>query len=256
METMEEYKVIRIVNEEPEFCEGQRANVLVDYFILCEEGSKLFGKNIYELEVCGMNLVNWVARACEHRPRVINVRSGDDALAVVRNYINPEAEYSVVLYADTPLVNKSHILDLVEFVDRRRMNVCKLKRGFVLKNEYIKYNDEFYSIDEYDFASNDFMQVTNEDDFSEVKSALSKKVIDFHKRNGVYFENENTVSIDSNVQIGKNTKLASGVSIIRGAVVSENCVIDKNVKVSGSTVGEKVKIGHNSLVVDSIVKNG
>jgi bifunctional N-acetylglucosamine-1-phosphate-uridyltransferase/glucosamine-1-phosphate-acetyltransferase GlmU-like protein len=252
---MEEYKVVRIVNEEPEFWEGQRSNAQVDYFILCEEGDKLFGKNVYELEVCGINFVNWVARACAVRPRVINIRKNENVLEVVKSYINSDAEYSVVLYADTPLVNRAHILDLIEFVDRRRMNVCKLKRGFVFKNEYIKYNDEFYSIDEYDFASSDFVSVKNAEDFTEVKKVLTQKIIDFHKKNGVQFENENTVSIDANVQIGEKTKIASGVRISKGSILAENCVIDRNAKISGSTVGEKARVGDNSIIIDSIVKD-
>ena len=59
METMEEYKMVRIINEEPEFCEVAENNFAVDYFILCEEGHSLFGKNIYDLQICGMSLLNW-----------------------------------------------------------------------------------------------------------------------------------------------------------------------------------------------------
>ena len=71
METMEEYKVVRIINEEPEFCEGVRSNAVVDYFILCEESNRLFGQGVYGLEVCGMSFANWVARACVSKPRFL-----------------------------------------------------------------------------------------------------------------------------------------------------------------------------------------
>ena len=255
METMEEYKVVRIVNEEPEFCEGQRSNAIVDYFIICEESKRLYGQCVYDLEVCGMNFVNWVARACESKPRVIKVYGDEDVLDVIRPYVNRESDYSVVLFADTPLVNKAHLLDLIEFIDRKRMNICKLKRGFVFRNDYIEYNDEFYCVDEYDFASDDFLVVENNETFDEVKNKLSKKVIEFHKRNGILFENENTVTIDANAQIGEFTKISSGVSVVKGSKIASNCVIGNNVKISSSIVGENVKVRDNSLIYDSIIKN-
>ena len=255
METIEEYKVVRILNDEPEFCEGQKANVLVNFFILCEEGKFVLGQNVHELEICGMNLVNWVSRACESRPKVLMMRNDSDIISVIRPYVDNQADYSVVLFADTPLVSKSHLDDLIEFVDRRRMNVCKLKRGFVFKNEYIQYNDEFYSIDEYDFASDDFLVVEDSESFAQAKSRLSKRIVDFHKRNGVQFEDENLVSIDANVKIGVGTKIASGVSVLKGAQIAENCIIERNVKVSGSTVGAGTRLGENAMVVDSIVKD-
>ena len=255
METMEEYKVVRIINEEPEFCEGQRSNSIADYFIICEEDKNLYGQKIYDLEICGMSLVNWVARACTVKPRVIKVSGDEDVLDVIRPYVNEESDYSVVLYADTPLVNKAHILDLIEFLDRKRMNFCKLKRGFIFRNDYIRYNDEFYSVDEYDFDSDDFMVVDNTDMFDDAKRLLTKKVINFHKNNGVHFENENTVTIDANVQIGHGTRLLSGANIVKGSRISSNCVIGTNVKVSGSIIGMNVKIKDNTLVYDSIVKN-
>ncbi len=254
METMEEYKTIRIINDEPEFCEGQKPEVLADFFILCEE-EKLFGQNIYELKICGMSLVNWVVRVCGKQPKILKVQKGDDALEKIRPYIDGCVEYSVVFYADTPLLNKSHILDLLEFVDRKRMNVCKLKRGFVLRNDYFLDNEDFYSIDEYDFSSNDFLQVQDFDTFGKAKEVLSQKIIDFHRRNGVKFENEKTISIDANVKIGEFSKIDSGVSLLNGSILGNNCVVGKNTKISGSKLGENIKIGDNSMVIDSIIKN-
>ena len=255
METIEEYKVVRIINEEPEFCEGHKANVLVNFFILCEEGKTVLGQNVHELEICGVSLINWVSRVCDDRPKILPIQTDGDVISTIRPYVDYHADYSVVLFADTPLINKSHLEDLIEFVDRRRMNVCKLKRGFVFKNEYIQYNDEFYSIDEYDFASDDFLVVNDSESLALAKNVLSKRIVDFHKRNNVQFENENMVNVDANVQIGEGTKIASGVSIVRGAQVAQNCNIERNANISGSTIGGNSRIGDSSSIVDSIVKN-
>ena len=255
METMEEYKVVRIINEEPEFCEVEDANVSANFFILCEEGNKLFGRDIFDLQICGMSLVNWVVRVCGKQPKILKVQKGANALDIVRPYVELNAEYSVVFYADTPLLNKSHISDLLSFVDRKRMNVCNLKRGLVFRNDYIKETDAIYSIDEYDFASNDFFVVESSESFEFVKNVLTKKLVDYHKKNGVFFENENTITIDANTEIGKGTRILSGASIVGGTNIGCNSEISRNAVVLGSCVGNSSHIGIGSVVVKSILKD-
>ena len=255
METMEEYKTIRIINEEPEFCAGEKTNAKVDYFILCEEGKALFGKNIYDVQVCGMSLLNWVVRACGAQPKILNVENGADALSSIRPYLDFDADYSVIFYADTPLLNKNHISDLLSFVERKRMYVCVFKRGFVFRNEFVRDNDEFYSVDEYDFASNDFFVVNNLEDFSFAKENLEKKVFSFHKRNGVYFENEASSVVDANTEIGDLSVVLSCSSIVKGSKIGKNSYISKNATISGSTVGANAVIGTGVMILNSIIKD-
>lgn len=255
METMEEYKVVRILNEEPEFMENANPNVRADYFILCEEGNCLFGSNVYDLQIAGMSVLNWVVRACSKQPKILKIEKDADVLEVIKPYIDESFDYSVVLYADTPLANKNHISDLLDFVQKKQMSVCKLNRGFVFRNDYISETDEFYSVDEYDFASNDFLTVNDFETFEEVKKVLNKKVFDFNKRNGVYFENEQTINIDAGSDIGKLSKIASNCSVINGTILGENCVINKNSVLTGSKLGGNVKIGTNVTIINSIIKD-
>lgn len=255
METMEEYKIVRILNEEPEFCEGGFQDVKADYFILCEEGNCLFGSNVYDLSIAGMSMLNWVVRACVKQPKILKVEQGHNVLDVIKPYLDEDSEYTVVFYADTPLLNKSHVSDLLDFVQRKQMNVCKLKRGMILKNDYILENSEFYSVDEYDFASKDFFEVKDCESFESAKKILTKKVLNFNKNNGVYFENEQTVNIDANTEIGKLSKIASNSSVLNGTSLGENCIINKNTIVSGSKIGKNVKLGSGAYIEASIIKD-
>ena len=255
METMEEYKVVRIINEEPEFYEAQEINFAVDYFILCEEGNSLFGKNIYDLQICGMSLLNWVVRVCGRQPKILKVNKNVNALEIVKPYIDMSAEYSVVFYADTPLLNKKHITDMLGFIDRKRMNVCRFKRGLAFRNDYIKENGEIYSIDEYDFASNDFYVVETSENFEYAKNMLSKKVLDYHKKNGVLFENESSVTVDANTEIGACSRVLSNASIINGTKIGRNVVVQKNAMISGSTIGNDSYVGNNTIIDKSIVRD-
>lgn len=256
METMEEYKVVRIINEEPEFCETEQSNVSASFFILCEEGKKIFGKNVFDLQICGMSLVNWVVRVCGKQPKILQIQNGADAIDVVKPYIDSDTDYSVVFYADTPLLNKSHINDLLSFIDRKRMNVCKFKRGLAFRNDYISENDEIYSIDEYDFASNDFFVIDSSESFEFAKNVLTKKVLDYHKKKGVYFENENTITVDANTEIGEKTRILSGACIVGGTKIGSGSEISRNAVVCGSTVGNNSRVGVNSFVDKSILKDG
>ena len=212
MEMVETETNIVVLNEQPEFSASSEEEVSANYFILCEENAETaLSKNVYDFKIAGMSILNWVVRACETQPVILKVSEGDDVLSAIKPHIGG-AEYSVVLYANTPLVNKGHLKDLLCYVSRKRMNACKLKKGYVFKNEYISHVDEIYSIDTHDFASNDFYEVKNYDDLSYVQDILSKKVINYHKKNGVYFDNPNFVTIDATTDIGYASTIASGLT--------------------------------------------
>lgn len=255
METMEEYKVVRILNEEPEFCEGSFEQIEANYFIICEEGNCLFGDNVFDLQIAGMSVLNWVVRACAKQPKILRGSPSQDALEIIKPYVDASVEYSVILYADTPLLSKNHIFDLLDFVQRKQMNVCKLKRGVIFKNDYILENSEFYSVDEYDFASKDFFQIKDVKAYEEAKCVLVKKVLDYNKRNGVYFENEQCINVDANTEIGKLSKFATNVSVSKGSNIGENCLVNKNTTISGSKIGRSVVIGANCQIEASIIKD-
>jgi bifunctional N-acetylglucosamine-1-phosphate-uridyltransferase/glucosamine-1-phosphate-acetyltransferase GlmU-like protein len=162
----------------------------------------------------------------------------------------------VVLYANTPLLNKGHIKDLLGFVSRKHMNACKLKKGYVLKNDYIVGVDDLYSIDTYDFASNDFFEVKNHGDLSLVQEILEKKVLSYHKKNGVYFENESQVAIDATTEIGYASVVSAGARILNHSSIATNTKIGANAVVSNSKLGEDVVVGFGAVIEGCVVKNG
>ena len=255
METIEEYENVRILNDEPEFVAGEKDDVKAEFFILCEENDSVVpNKRVCDCKICGMSILNWVVRACVSQPKVLNFSAEASVIQTIKPYIDDSADYSVVLFADTPLLNRTHLSDLLSFVSKRRMNVCKLKRGYVFSNEYIKENDEIFSVDEYDFASNDFFIVQTIDDLSKAQEILNKKVLDYHKKNGVYFESEQNVCVDANTEIGYGSEIASGVALTNCAKLGQNVKLQKNVIISGSKVEDDAKVGLGAMVIDSIVK--
>ena len=256
METIETYDNVRILNDEPEFIVCDKSNVSAEFFILCEENSgEIVNKNVYDCKICGMSVLNWVVRACISQPKILKTESEDDIIGVIRPYIDTSVKYSVVLFANTPLLNRMHISDMLAFVDRRGMNVCKLKHGYVFRNDYIKDNDSIYSVDEYDFASNDFFEIKTNEDLSYATEILTKKILDYHKKNGVYFENEKNLSVDANTEIGCGAEISSGDILTNGTKIGKEVKIAKNAIISGSKIGDESKIGLGAIIIDSIVKN-
>lgn len=245
-----------IVDEEPEFIAETDENISASYFIVCEPTKQsVLDKNIYEYEVCGMSSLNWVARACESQPVVLRGEDDENLIRLIRPYAN-STEYSVVLFANTPLVNKQHLKDLLGYVDRKNMNACKLKKGYIFRNDYILRNEEIYSVDTYEFSTDDFFEVNTLEDISLAQEALSKKVLSYHMLHGVYFERPEVGSVDATSEIGYNTTVESNVSIIKNSTVGDACVLKEDSIVKRSKIGDNVVLGEGSFVISSVIKEG
>ncbi len=256
MEMIETESNVVVLNEQPEFSTAEQENVSASFFVLCEENDDSnFSQNIYDYKVAGMSILNWVIRACDKEPVILKVSEGDNVIETIRPYLE-NTDYSVVLYASTPLLNKGHIKDLLGFVARKRMNACKLKKGFVFKNDYIVNVDDMYSIDTYDFASNDFFEIKNQADISLVQDILEKKVLAYHKKNGVYFENESHVVVDATTEVGYSSVLGAGAKVLNHSSIENNVKIGANSVISNSKIGEDVEIGLNVVIDGCVVKGG
>ena len=244
-----------IVNNHHDFIENDDNDVSANYVILCEENTDSeLPKAIYEYTISGLSLAEWVAMACESKPSYVTVYKGEKFLNSIKPYIG-DKEYTVVLYADTPLVSKTHLKDLLGFVSRKRLNVCKLKRGFILKNDYIAEVDEIYSSLVYDLSSNDFFEVKTFNDIDKVKGTLQRRMFNYHKKNGVIFESQENTIIDANVKIGYGSIIAGGVSLLQNTVIGKNVTIDANAVINNSKIEDNSKVSMGTIIENSILKN-
>ena len=256
MEEIEELDNYIVVDEEPEFVAEAEEDISATFFILCENSSQEnLVKNIYEYEICGMTALNWVARACGSQPVVLRANEGENVIKLIRPYVK-NTEYSFVLYANTPLVNKQHLKDLLSFANRKHMNACKLKKGYIFRNDYILSNDEIYSVDTYEFSTDDFFEVNSLEDLAYAQGYLAKKVLSYHMQHGVYFESPDVVSVDASSEIGYATRLGSNASVVKNSTVGVNCEIKEDSVIKGSKLGDDVSIGEGAFVISSIIKDG
>lgn len=257
MEVIEKVKTNCImVDSQPEFVSGAEESVSANFFVLCEDVlAENLQKNIYEYEICGESLIDWVQRACITRPMVLRCTDEDEIISLIRPYIS-NAEYSVVLFANTPLVNKQHLIDLLSFVKVKHMSACKLKKGYIFRNEYIQTVNEIFSVDEYDFSSGDFYEVTDLKSLDVAREVLLCRLVDFYNQKGIVFENSNNISIDANSEIGYFSKIGNNVSIINKSKVGTNCEILTNSTISNSKIDDDIIIGAGAIIENSVIKQG
>jgi len=81
--------------------------------------------------------------------------------------------------------------------------------------------------------------INDRQDLADCARALRKRVNSGHLKNGVTLQDPDTAYIDEGVQIGRDTEIGPVVSLC-----------------GASRVGEGVRIGQGSVIVDSIIGNG
>ena len=251
MEILETESNVVVLNVQPEFTVKTKEKCNADYFILCDSDLKIDTKSAL---IAGVPIENWVIRACETSPKILPYKKGENVLEIIKPYIS-DADFSVVLFSNTPLITKGHIRDLLWFVTSKRMNVCNLKKGFVFNNSYISSVDEVYSVDTYDFSSKDFFEVNTVDDMAEAENYLQNRIIDYHTKKGVSFESVKNLRIDASVEIGAGTNVLSGARLIGNTSIGVNVKIGENVVIKNAKIGNDVVIEDNSVIIGSIVKD-
>lgn len=246
---------IVLMNEQPEFVVGDEEKVSARYFVICEKttGQDL-PKNVCDCVVAGLSLAEWVSRACPESPTIINIAEGEDAVEAVRPYATG-AEYAVILFASTPLLVQGHINDMLGFVNRKHLSACKLKKGYIFRNDYLRRSGEIYSIDTYDFSSMDFFEVNNCADLGRAARHLLKRLQDYHTKNQVELRGVN-IGLDASVEIGFGTTICSGASVTLGSIVGSGVYIGSNAVLENCKVANDVTIGNGAVIRGSVIKSG
>lgn len=218
-------------------------NVSVDCIVLLEDSKEIFSQNqSYNLDILGVKMHEYVVRACPVTPTLLEYDSrSQSVLSAIKPHLK-DAEYTLVLFSDTPLITKKNILNILDFARAKGLNVCPLTRGYVFKTEYIKRVDEIFSPTTYYFEEEDFLVARSFRQFSVITEMLKNRIIDFHLANGVYIKDPNTLYIESNVKIGKGTIIESFVSLCGDTVIGENAKIGRKSELVNAKVGSGSEI--------------
>ena len=246
-ETTGDFLDLKIISEGKEpyakSIKRDQENVSVNCIVLLEDSKEFNAENgSYNLDVLGLKMYEYVVKACPETPVLIHFDHEKQTVADVIKPFLREAEYTLVLFSDTPLITKKNILNILDFVKTKGLNVCPLTRGYVFKTDYIRRVDEIYSPSVYYFDEEDFMMALSYRQLYLITEMLKNRIVDFHSQNGVYFKDPSSLYIEANVTIGKGTVVGSFVSLSGDTVVGENVKIGNNSELKNAKVGNDAEI--------------
>jgi len=226
-------------------------DISISCIVLLEDSKQMQVKEkSYNLEVLGNPMFQYVVRACPTVPLCVEFdHQTGDVFEVVKKHLR-NTEYTLVLYSDTPLVTKSNILNILDFVVTKGLNVCKLTRGWVFKNDYIKRVDQVYAPSTYYFEEEDFMMAVTYKQLYIITETLKNRIISYHMQNGVYFKSPDTTYIEANVAID------SGVTIDAFTSLAGNTEIGKNVQIGARSTLKDAKVFDGAIIDGALINGG
>ena len=207
-------------------------------------------------DLCGKKMIEWVQMATSGCQQKI-IDEPEDVLSAVK----PLAEgfdFVAVFYSDTPLLERNTFCEIMNYFSTQRLNVMRLSRGFVFKTEYLQTAKMLMSQGTVSFGKDDFVVVDNAEKVSFAFEKLNKRILDYHKQNGVVFFGENTVFVDADVEIEPGTVVYPNNTIKGESYIGKNVILESGNYIFDTIVCdeafvcqsylEKSKIGQGKVV--------
>lgn len=212
-------------------------------------------KRSFEYRICGKTMTEWVCMACAECPIFeIETTADRDLLDTIRPHLS-DKKYTAVLYADTPLLERKTFLGILDYVKQKRMNVCKLDRGYIFVTEYLRTAERIYSsINANLDIKDDFLRVFDMDTFAHAQQVLKNRVLAFHLAHGVEILDMASTNIDADVMIAQNTVIYPNNTILGHSVIGENTLLFPSNTIINSQIGNNCKI-YNSVIDRSKIRD-
>lgn len=200
-------------------------------------------KRSFDHRICGKTLTEWVCMACADCP-ILEIEASQDAdlLDTIRPHLS-DKKYTAVLYADTPLLERKTFLGLIDYAKQKRMNVCKLERGYIFVTDYLRTAERIYSSVSTNLnIEDDFMRVCDMQSFLHAQEVLKNRVLGFHLAHGVEILDCASTNIDADVMIAKNTTIYPANTILGRSVIGENSVLLPGNVIIESQIGDGCRL--------------
>lgn len=152
------------------------------------------GKSTYDIKLLGKSMLDWVKSACPVQPIVKKVDSDFEVLHEIKDLLT-DSEWTIVLFSDTPLLTNDTLEKSFSFAEENGLNVCKLKRGYIFKTDYVRRIEDIYGVENCSINSEDFLVADSFVSISKVSTILKNRIIDYHMRSGVFIMDRNSTYI-------------------------------------------------------------
>ena len=216
----------------------------------------LGNRKSFDYSLWGKTLTEWVSLAFDTCPILeLETTASSDILYTIKPYLS-DKKYTAVFYADTPLLQRKNFLNIIDYVKTKRMNVCKLERGYVFVTDYLRTAEKLYSSTSanLDFKD-DFLLVCDMDSLSRASTILKDRILKYHLEHGVQILDTNWTSIDADVIIGENVTIYPE-NILQGkTIIGDNVVLQAGNTIINSQIGDNCKIIH-SVIDRSKIRDG
>lgn len=235
--------------EKPEIETKQTEKKLSVIILLTKNSAFVGNEKPWELKLLGKSMKEWVTMSCNnYRIRYVEYDGKQDVVEVAKQNLD-DTEYTMVLYSDTPLIRKKTVEEILDYCFVKNMSVCKLTRGYVFNNEFLKNADKIYTAEPQYFDEEDFMTVYNLKQLMLIEDILKNRVMSFHLKNGVRIIDGGSVSIDADVTIKSGTVIYPNNRIFGKTYIGNNVILYPN------NIIENCYIDDNSSIEFSVVKN-
>ncbi len=211
------------------------------------------------IELFGKTMEQWVSLAVQGPVVCVEEDSSLTVPQLIRSHLDPQFEYTVVLYSDTPLITAKTVSQAIADAKDTNATVIRMTRGFVFRTDFVAGVDKIYTEQTHFYNEEDFVTVFSFQQLALVREFMRNRILAYHMDRGVYVEDMASTFIGSGVSIGKgvrigpnnvlsgNTVLKDGVRLYEGngitdAVLDEGCVVTKS-QIVHSYVGKGTVVG-------------
>jgi len=206
-------------------------------------------------KILGLTCTEWLQRELKGYPLYVlnpsnNENIREKIIPCVQNY-----DYFILIYNNTPFITKELVNNVIEYVWFKNSNACKLYSGAVYKSKYYLTNNEIVYDNFYMQNQDLFAFVENTEQIAFAEKYFSKKIITTYQKNGVIFENPNSVIISPNCQIGRGTTILNNCIIKGKTIIGENSIINNNSTIIDSVIGNKSSISNSNITKCKIGNN-
>ena len=193
----------------------------------------------HDFDLCGKTMLDWVKIACAGiETQVIDEPSDEQFISTIA--LKAEGKKIViVLYSDTPLLQRQTILSVLDYFSSHPANTMSLPRGYVFNVDYLLRTKEIISPAHKNFSPDEFEIISTPEQIGKAYQTLQHRIRAYHKSNGVILKGEQTIFIDADVQIEK------------GVVIDPN-----NVLAGESVIEENVRLKSGNYIENSVIKSG
>jgi len=224
----------------------------IDYILLLVEHEGFNSDTpSHLLNLMGKPIASYVKKVCEKAPKTVEYAEGDDLLSTVQPLLG-DSLWTVVLFSDTPLLTYKTLAEAFRFAENSDMNVAKLKRGFILKTEYVKRINQIYAPSTLFADSEDFLMAEDFVSLSKIGEIMKNRILTNFMKNGVQIVDPSSTYIESLVTIGENTIIYPNACIMGDSHIGSSSTVGYGSTIKNSVIGNKCNI-QNSLVLSSVV---